>query len=90
MLATAEQFWDANSFPLQFVPYVRAALWPIVSKYGISWADALVIGGIAGAQFFGAKIPMTVKFGRCDSNIENPQVRVIKTSVGVFLLVWYE
>lgn len=61
-----------SSFPFKFVPYVKAAVWPMVDTFGMSYADALALAGFTGAQFIGAPSRATLSFGRCDSNIENP------------------
>lgn len=74
LLTYEEQFWDANGAPLKFMPYVRAALWEVVDNYGISWADAIVVGGVAGAKYLGASNSFPLTFGRCDSDSVNPQV----------------
>lgn len=47
----------------------------VVDTYGISWADAIVMGGIAGVQAFGGKVPFNVTMGRCDDATVNPKVR---------------
>lgn len=44
MLTDDEQYWEANSFPLSFIPYARAALERAVEDYQISWADAIAVG----------------------------------------------
>jgi hypothetical protein len=44
MLSDTEQDWDANNFPLSFIPYARAALEGVVEQYQISWADAIAVG----------------------------------------------
>ena len=54
---------NANAAPVKFVPYVRAALWPIVEKHAISWADAIQVSGAVGAQFLGKKDAFTLKVG---------------------------
>lgn len=46
-----------------------------VPAFGISWADGIVIAGIAGVHFLGGAVNINVQFGRCDSATENPQVR---------------
>lgn len=58
---------------MQFVPYVKAALWQFVDKYGVSWADIIAVSGAAGAQFLGAKQEFPLMVGRCDANFENPE-----------------
>jgi catalase (peroxidase I) len=57
----------------QFVPYVKAALWQFVDKYGVSWADIIAVSGAAAAQFLGAKTKFPLVVGRCDANFENPE-----------------
>lgn len=74
VLAAPEQDWEANSFPFRFTPYVKAAVWPLVNVFGMSFADAIALAGFTGAQFIGAPSRATLSFGRCDSNIENPNV----------------
>lgn len=49
----------------------------VVNTYGISWADALVMGGIAATHYLNAPntaapITFNVTFGRCDRNTVNP------------------
>ena len=60
---------NANEAPVKFVPYVRAALWPIVEKHAISWADAIQVSGAVGAQFLGKKDAFTLKVVRAQAMI---------------------
>ena len=72
-LSYQEQFWEANASPLRFWPYVRAALWPIVDRHAISWADAIAVSGAAAAQFLGKPDTFNITVGRCDTNTPNTE-----------------
>eukprot|EP00906_Rhabdomonas_costata_P014049 RCo020147 len=74
MLSQTEQQWDGNRVPFPFLPYVRAALTTVVPTYGISWADGVVMAGVAGTHFMGGNINFTVTLGRCDNSATNPPV----------------
>lgn len=77
-LSAAEDLWPQNNVPLNFPPYVRGALFPLVQQYHISWADAIAVASAAATVFLARNTSMydpmefIIDVGRCESNIENP------------------
>lgn len=89
MVTGDEQHRGANTNPLKFMPYVRAALWPVVDAHAISWADALQVAGAAAAQFLGKPDTFTLKVGRCDNATPNPDVLpAANLTYGEFVHYW--